>query len=101
MRELKKSHRLIGHFRPQRYKIILHPDLEQFTFKGEEVISFNLTKPENKITLHAHEVKIGRVLLRSFGKQIKPRKIKYDLKSESLFFEIIFVFPGLYLFAER
>ncbi|OGF77731.1 hypothetical protein A3I27_03580 [Candidatus Giovannonibacteria bacterium RIFCSPLOWO2_02_FULL_43_11b] len=87
MRELKKSHRLIGHFRPQRYKIILHPDLEQFTFKGEEVISFNLTKPENKITLHAHEVKIGRVLLRSFGKQIKPRKIKYDLKSESVIFE--------------
>ena len=86
-RKSKSSHRLPSHFRPERYKIILHPDLEKFTFKGEEVISFKLTKPENRITLHAHEVKIGRVLLRSQGKEIKPENIKYDLQSESVIFK--------------
>src|SRR3972149_880111 len=87
MRKQKKSHRLPAHFKPNRYKIMLHPDLEKFTFRGEETISFNLTKSESKITLHVHEVKIGRVLLRSQGKGIKPAKIKYDPKSESVVFE--------------
>jgi len=87
MRNEKKSHRLPAHFKPNRYKIMLHPDLEKFTFRGEETISFNLTKSESKITLHVHEVKIGRVLLRSQGKGIKPAKIKYDPKSESVVFE--------------
>src|SRR3989344_5802412 len=51
--------RLEPHFRPERYKIMLHPDLEKFTFNGEETIYFSLTKPDNKIILHAHELKIN------------------------------------------
>src|SRR3989338_145843 len=87
MRNEKKSHRLPAHFKPSQYKIMLHPDFEKFTFRGEEIISFNLTKLESKIALHAHEVKIGHVLLRSHGEEMKPAKIKYNPKSESVVFE--------------
>lgn len=87
MRKQKKSHRLPSHFKPERYKIMLHPDLEKFTFRGEETIFFKLTKPESKITLHVHEVKIGRVLLGARGEKIRPKKILYDAKSESVIFK--------------
>src|SRR3989344_1010145 len=75
--------RLEPHFRPERYKIMLHPDLEKFTFNGEETIYFSLTKPDNKIILHAHELKIKLALLKNKAGEIRAKKINFDARSET------------------
>ncbi|MBI1919108.1 M1 family metallopeptidase [Candidatus Microgenomates bacterium] len=50
--------RLPTHVRPERYEIILHPDLNNFTFNGEETITLIIDKPTKTITLHAVELDI-------------------------------------------
>ena len=41
---MKSSVRLPDHIRPERYKLTLKPDLENFTFEGEEVIYLTLVQ---------------------------------------------------------
>ncbi len=41
---MKNSHRLPAHVKPERYKIMLKPDLNEFTFTGEETIYLSLEK---------------------------------------------------------
>ena len=62
---------------------MLHPDLEKFTFNGEETIYFSLTKPDNKIILHAHELKIKLALLKNKAGEIRAKKINFDARSET------------------
>lgn len=54
----KKHHRLPQHIKPHRYKISIKPDLQNFTFSGEETIEIFLEKPVKEITLHAIELVI-------------------------------------------
>jgi len=82
-KKIKHKARLEPHFRPERYKILLHPDLEKFTFKGEETIYFFLAKPDNKIILHAHELKIKSALLKNKAGEIRAKKINFDTWSET------------------
>src|SRR3990167_1989670 len=82
-KKIKHKARLEPHFRPERYKILLHPDLEKFTFKGEETIYFSLTKPDDKIVLHSHELKIKSAILKNKLGEIKAKKINFDARSET------------------
>ena len=36
----EKNVRLPTHFKPERYKLVLHPDLGKASFIGEEIIKF-------------------------------------------------------------
>ncbi len=54
----KKSVRLSGNIVPERYAIKLKPDLEKFTFEGEETISILIKKSTKTITLHSRELDI-------------------------------------------
>jgi len=70
---------------PVKYDIKLHPDLENFTFTGEEIITINIAKETKEITLHCKEIEINTVRLnKDFA-----NKIKYDQKKET----VTFVFP--------
>ena len=71
---MKISHRLPAHIKPERYKIMLKPNLEKFTFEGEETIFLTLEKSSKEITLHCAELKI----------ECEGAKIKYDEKSETV-----------------
>src|SRR3989344_4017319 len=55
---IKKSARLPAHIKPERYEIFLKPDLEGFTFTGEETMWLSLDKPSKAITLHAAELEV-------------------------------------------
>lgn len=70
---MKASHRLTPHVKPERYKIMLKPDLEKFSFAGEETIYLLLSKPTKEITLHCLEMEI----------ESTGAKISYDEKSET------------------
>lgn len=79
----KISGRLPNHIIPKRYSITLFPNLNEFTFKGEEEIILELTKPTNKITLHAAELEIEFCEILVGTKKIKAQNISYDEQSET------------------
>lgn len=86
MREAKRkprfSHRLPSHFRPERYCIVLRPDLENFTFYGEETVYFHLAKARREIILHAKDLDIERAEFMRRGWMVPAKSIKYDAAAE-------------------
>ena len=85
----KQSVRLPAHVKPLRYKISLKPDLEAFTFEGEETISLVLDKTVNRITLHSKELDIESAEIIKGKEKTFALKIVYDEKAETA----TFVFP--------
>ncbi|MBU1032187.1 M1 family metallopeptidase, partial [Patescibacteria group bacterium] len=67
--------RLPVHVKPERYKIMLKPDLNEFTFTGEEIIYLSLDKPTKQITLHSVDLEI---------ESAEASKISYDKKTETV-----------------
>jgi puromycin-sensitive aminopeptidase len=61
----KKKVRLPTHIRPSRYNITIKPDLEAFTFEGEEDIHIAVGKRSKSITLHSAELEILSVEYRT------------------------------------
>ena len=86
-----KHIRLSAHVTPVRYKITLKPDLERFTFEGEETIRINLAKPERRITLHAAELAIETAEVIKGSETFFALSTKYDEKAETA----TFLFPKL------
>ena len=72
---MKNSHRLPLHIKAERYKIMLKPDLENFTFYGEETIYLTLEKPTKEITLHCADLEIMCE---------EAKKISIDPKTETV-----------------
>ena len=68
------SVRLPSHIKPIRYEIILQPNLEDFTFKGEETIELSLEKDTKFVTLHSVDLKI----------ESNKAKISYDKENETV-----------------
>jgi puromycin-sensitive aminopeptidase len=85
----QKSVRLPEHVRPERYRIMLKPDLKKFTFEGEETIYLQLEKPTKEIILHAAELKISKAEFIHGKEKITANKIMYHEKDET----VLFVFP--------
>ncbi len=83
------SVRLSTHVVPERYRIMLQPDLEAFTFSGEETIYFRLTKSTRQITLHSKDLKITTADVVANHKGQKDNwaaKISYKSKAETATF---------------
>ncbi len=101
----KKSIRLPNHISPISYKLTIKPDLESFTFSGNEIIKINTTKEISKITLHSKDIDVETASIGSKNKKQFISKITYDEKNETvtLFFknkvkgksEISLVFKGI------
>ncbi len=80
-----KSVRLPSHIKPEHYLLTIKPDLEAFTFAGEEIITLSLSKPVKEITLHSKELDIE--VAEIIGKQVTfAQKISYDEKAETATF---------------
>ncbi|MDO8482318.1 MAG: M1 family metallopeptidase [bacterium] len=90
----KKSVRLSGNVVPERYAIKLKPDLQKFTFEGEETISISIQKPTKSVTLHSRELDIEVVEIVSLNRQKSVGqerkffaiKISYNEKAETATF---------------
>ncbi|OGE19478.1 hypothetical protein A3D83_01890 [Candidatus Daviesbacteria bacterium RIFCSPHIGHO2_02_FULL_41_10] len=100
------SVRLPAHVKPERYKIMLRPDLNEFSFTGEETIDLILEKPTRQITLHAVELEIESVEFIHGTQEIWSGKISYDKNTETATFtfpqniqkgkgQLKFIFKGI------
>ncbi|MDO8620758.1 MAG: M1 family metallopeptidase [Candidatus Levybacteria bacterium] len=78
-----KNVRLPNHVVPERYSITLFPNLNEFTFKGEEEILLEFTKSAKEITLHAAELEIESCEMLVGAKKMKAQNISYDEQSET------------------
>lgn len=85
----KKSVRLPGHIIPLRYEITLKPDLNAFTFWGEETIYLTSKTAHKEITLHAVELDIESAQIFAKHDDAFAVRISYDEKAETA----TFVFP--------
>ena len=70
---------------------MLRPDLENFTFSGEETIYLVLEKAAKEITLHSVDLEILSAEWIHKSKEVWAGKVAYDLKTETA----IFSFPKL------
>ena len=86
MTKSKKSVRLLNTVIPQHYTLKLKPDLEKFTFEGEEIITVDIVKPTVSITLHARELDIEVAEIIEHKKETFAGKISYNEKAETATF---------------
>ncbi|MBI2036631.1 M1 family metallopeptidase [Candidatus Microgenomates bacterium] len=83
---MEKNVMLSPHIRPERYEIILRPDLDNFTFNGEEIITLIIDKPTKTITLHAVELDIESAEIVVSGQEVWAGQISYNEKTETATF---------------
>jgi len=104
MIKAKKSIRLPAYVKPEHYLLTIKPDLENFTFSGEEVITLSLGRPVKEITLHSKELNIESVeivrfsaiaenLTKKTGKEKIFAKISYNEKMETATFRFEKIIP--------
>lgn len=81
---MKNKVRLSPYIKPERYQLMVKPDLDGFTFEGEEIIELRLEKAVNEITLHSKELKIWDVEFQSADFSLQIKNIKYNTKAETV-----------------
>lgn len=79
------DHRLPTSITPEKYILMLRPDLEAFTFYGEETIVLNVTKATKEIVMHAAELVVLSAKLLD-GKAEQEASISYDVENERVTF---------------
>ncbi len=83
-----EDYRLPATVVPERYEIRLEPDLQAFTFKGEEKVHVRVLEPVKEIVLNALELEIGAVTATREGRMIKGRaRLDTNLERAHLLFE--------------
>lgn len=84
-----KDVRLPKYLRPERYKLIIKPNLESFIFEGEEVIDLVLDKAVSEIVLHSKDLKVAEAFFITSDRKNKAKKIAYDKKAETVRFSFL------------
>ena len=69
--------------RPNKYRITLQPDLNNFTFKGEQSVDLQVLQPTSTIVLNAIDLEISSALLHANGTTLSSRSITLDEKSQT------------------
>lgn len=77
------SVRLVPHVRPERYTLTLKPDLEAFTFSGNEKIALIVDKQVKEITLHSKDIKIITAEVTQKKHSQFAHTISYDIERET------------------
>jgi puromycin-sensitive aminopeptidase len=85
----QKSVRLPSHASPLHYTLTLKPNLEAFTFSGQEVVKIGLTKPTKTLTLHAKDLDITSAEVVIGKSKHFATKTTYDQDAET----VTFTFP--------
>src|SRR5437016_3285982 len=63
------THRLPDSVRPERYNLELRPDLQRFTFTGDESITIRVRKPVKSIELNASQLEVTKATLSRRGER--------------------------------
>jgi len=77
-----EDYRLPTTVTPDRYEIRLQPDLESYTFAGEETIAITVHQPVNEIVLNAIELEIDRAVVERAGRKLTASGIELDSANE-------------------
>src|SRR5690348_16214450 len=88
------SVRLPEHIIPERYEIFIRPNLEKFTFEGEETISLELVKATKEIVLHTADLEIEGTKYFNGKEEVIPSKTSFDKKSETVTFNFPKTLPA-------
>ncbi len=83
---MAKSHRLTHLVKPSKYKLTIKPNLADFSFTGSEVISIDVAKLTNSLTLHAADIKVLSAVIKVGKDSRKVKKISYQPKAETVTF---------------
>ena len=75
---------LPANIRPIKYEIKLQPDLDKFTFQGQETISIRIIEPTSEILLNAVELQVQSAILSRDGVSTAANQISYDKSRETL-----------------
>ena len=71
--------------RPSAYDLTLQPDLEKFTFRGEEDIDLTIHEPTSEIVMNADEIEIQEARLTlADGTNLEPCCIDFDKEQETV-----------------
>ena len=82
--------RLHTHIKPEKYILALRPDLEKFTFYGEEKIIFRIEEPKTSLTFHALDLEIlAASLIGEKGQALE----KADFANDNEAHTVTFTFP--------
>ncbi len=80
-----KFYQLPDTVRPVKYHVTLTPDLQAFTFAGEEQVDVNVLKATNQIVLNALDMQVAAAwLTRPDGSGDSATKIEQDEKRETV-----------------
>ena len=69
---------------PLKYALKLEPDLDKFTFRGEENIAVDVVETTSKIVLNAIELQVQSATLTKNGTTIKAAEIHLDSSQETV-----------------
>lgn len=72
------AQRLFPTIIPSHYAISLQPDLQTFTVRGEETITFITNQPSSSLVFHAYQITVKKALLRFKDTEISPKEITCD-----------------------
>src|SRR6204780_3849258 len=70
---LATEQRLPEGARPENYKLMFTPDLDQAKFEGNETIAIRLLKPSSEITLNAVDIDFHEITVTSGGTTQKAK----------------------------
>ncbi|MEK9194600.1 MAG: M1 family metallopeptidase, partial [Patescibacteria group bacterium] len=94
MTETSKSIRLADRGWPYRYRLIVRPNLADFTFITDEIAFFDLKESTTEITLHADELEVDRASYIQNGEEINSQGIAYDDKAQTVTFSFVRELPS-------
>ncbi len=80
----KKSVLLPSYVVPERYRIMLRPDLSSCTFTADETIYLNITKSTNTLVFHALDLKTSSANILAGKNSFKVKKITYNKTDETV-----------------
>ncbi len=79
----KSKVRLSKNVLPEKYSLIIKPDLQSFTFVGEETINLVLNSSQPTLTLHSKDLEITDGWYQIGKDKFDVKDIKYNIKNES------------------
>ena len=70
---------------PLKYRLTFWPDLETFTFRGEEQVEVEVTEPTSRLVLNAVELEVQSArILQHDGSTVAAQQISLDQQTETL-----------------
>ncbi|MBM3946248.1 MAG: M1 family peptidase, partial [SAR202 cluster bacterium] len=77
------AYRLPAHVKPLRYELTFEPDLEKFTFRGEQTVQVQVTQATDRIAVNALELGVTDVSVRlPNGSTVPAREVTLDEETE-------------------